>query len=232
MADSPARTRVSRAAARLRPGRQRHAAPSSCGAPPSGASRCLRPGPPGLDGTGWVAAALLAYRGACGSRPRSPPHALRGLRAGAAIGCPRDRDRSIRPAARTRSWPTRRPRPSSDISVVDGIPVTSVARTLLDCAPRLGRRGTEKLVAEAEHADLRPGGDPSAPRSCSRPPRPRHPARRDRRCGRRPGPDRVGARGCPAARVPRDRASTGATRGRLDDGSLRPSRFPLAQLSA
>ena len=38
-----------------------------------------------------------------------------------------------------------------DISVVDGLPVTSVSRTLLDCAPHLGRRGTEKLVAEAEH---------------------------------------------------------------------------------
>lgn len=37
-----------------------------------------------------------------------------------------------------------------DVSVVDGIPTTSVARTLLDCAPRLGRRGTEKLVTEAE----------------------------------------------------------------------------------
>jgi len=33
---------------------------------------------------------------------------------------------------------------------VDGIPTTSVARTLLDCAPLLGRRGTEKLVIEAE----------------------------------------------------------------------------------
>ncbi len=29
--------------------------------------------------------------------------------------------------------------------MVDGIPVTSVARTLLDCAPVVGRRGTEKL---------------------------------------------------------------------------------------
>ncbi len=37
-----------------------------------------------------------------------------------------------------------------DLTVVDGLPVTSVARTLLDCAPVLGRRGTEKLVAEAE----------------------------------------------------------------------------------
>jgi len=37
-----------------------------------------------------------------------------------------------------------------DISIVAGLPVTSVARTLLDCAPALGRRGTEKLVAEAE----------------------------------------------------------------------------------
>lgn len=39
---------------------------------------------------------------------------------------------------------------SQDVSVVDGIPTTSVARTLLDCAPILGRRGLEKLTLEAE----------------------------------------------------------------------------------
>lgn len=43
---------------------------------------------------------------------------------------------------------------SCDVSVVDGIPTTSVARTLLDCAPRLGRRDTEKMVAEAEHRGI------------------------------------------------------------------------------
>jgi hypothetical protein len=37
-----------------------------------------------------------------------------------------------------------------DITVIDGIPVTSVARTLLDCAPLVGCRGTEKLCQEAE----------------------------------------------------------------------------------
>jgi predicted transcriptional regulator of viral defense system/very-short-patch-repair endonuclease len=41
-----------------------------------------------------------------------------------------------------------------DITVVDGIPVTSIARTLLDCAPILGRRGTEKMVADAERLQL------------------------------------------------------------------------------
>lgn len=43
---------------------------------------------------------------------------------------------------------------SLDVDVVDGIPVTSVARTLLDCAPVLGRRGTEKLVREAEFQNV------------------------------------------------------------------------------
>jgi predicted transcriptional regulator of viral defense system len=38
---------------------------------------------------------------------------------------------------------------TADATVIDGIPVTSVARTLLDCAPLLGRRGTEKLCLEA-----------------------------------------------------------------------------------
>lgn len=37
-----------------------------------------------------------------------------------------------------------------DIDVVDGIPVTSVARTLLDCAAVVGRRGTERLIQKAE----------------------------------------------------------------------------------
>jgi predicted transcriptional regulator of viral defense system len=37
-----------------------------------------------------------------------------------------------------------------DVSLVDGIPTTSLARTLLDCAPVLGRRGTEKLIQQAE----------------------------------------------------------------------------------
>ena len=37
-----------------------------------------------------------------------------------------------------------------DVSLVEGLPVTSVARTLLDCAPVLGRRGIEKLLREAE----------------------------------------------------------------------------------
>lgn len=39
---------------------------------------------------------------------------------------------------------------AQDVSIIDGLPVTTVARTLLDCAPGLGRRGTEKLVAGAE----------------------------------------------------------------------------------
>ena len=34
--------------------------------------------------------------------------------------------------------------------MVDGIPVTSVARTLLDCAPIVGRRGTENLIQKAD----------------------------------------------------------------------------------
>ena len=38
-----------------------------------------------------------------------------------------------------------------DVDIVNGLPVTSVARTLLDCAPVLGQRGTEKLVREAEY---------------------------------------------------------------------------------
>ena len=38
-----------------------------------------------------------------------------------------------------------------DVTLVDGLPVTSVARTLLDCAPILGRRGTGRLVREAEY---------------------------------------------------------------------------------
>ena len=37
-----------------------------------------------------------------------------------------------------------------DVDVLDGIPVTSVARTLLDCAPVVGRRGTERLIQKAE----------------------------------------------------------------------------------
>jgi very-short-patch-repair endonuclease len=41
-----------------------------------------------------------------------------------------------------------------DVSVVDGIPATSVARTLLDCAAVLGRRGTERLVVEAERLQV------------------------------------------------------------------------------
>lgn len=36
-----------------------------------------------------------------------------------------------------------------DTTVVDGLPVTSIARTVLDCTPRLGRRGAETLCQEA-----------------------------------------------------------------------------------
>ncbi len=41
-----------------------------------------------------------------------------------------------------------------DVTIVDGLPMTSVPRTLLDCAPVLGRRGTERLVREAEYRDV------------------------------------------------------------------------------
>lgn len=37
-----------------------------------------------------------------------------------------------------------------DLTVVGGIPVTAVERTVLDCAPVVGRRGTEKLCGEGE----------------------------------------------------------------------------------
>lgn len=36
-----------------------------------------------------------------------------------------------------------------DTTIVGGLPVTSIARTVLDCTPRLGRRGTEKLCQAA-----------------------------------------------------------------------------------
>ena len=52
------------------------------------------------------------------------------------------------------------------MSVVDGIPTTSVARTLLDSAPVLGRRGTEKLIQQAERLrtfDLRRNSRTSLP---------------------------------------------------------------------
>ncbi len=41
-----------------------------------------------------------------------------------------------------------------DVTVVDGIPVTSPARTLLDCAPVVGPAGTAKLVAVAERLGI------------------------------------------------------------------------------
>ena len=83
--------------------------------------------------------------------------------------------------------------------VVDGIPATSVARTLLDCAPVLGRRGTERLVPEGRAArHLRPSGRPRPPGPRRGSPRPRHPS------GRRHG-DAAGARG--AHRVGRPRTS-------------------------
>lgn len=42
---------------------------------------------------------------------------------------------------------------SVDLTAVDGIVATSVVGTLLDCAPILGRRGTEKLCQQAGHRD-------------------------------------------------------------------------------
>lgn len=37
-----------------------------------------------------------------------------------------------------------------DVEVVRGIPTTSVARTLLDCAPIVGRRGVEQMIQRSE----------------------------------------------------------------------------------
>ena len=47
----------------------------------------------------------------------------------------------------------RRLRPH-DVCVVDAIPVTSVARTLLDCASVVGRRAAEKMVLAAERTGV------------------------------------------------------------------------------
>jgi hypothetical protein len=38
----------------------------------------------------------------------------------------------------------------ADRAVVDGIPCTSLARTVLDCAPRLGRQGVERAIGQGE----------------------------------------------------------------------------------
>jgi very-short-patch-repair endonuclease len=38
----------------------------------------------------------------------------------------------------------------ADRAVVDGIPCTSLARAVLDCAPRLGRQGIDKAIERAE----------------------------------------------------------------------------------
>lgn len=107
----------------------------------------------------------------------------------------------------------RRLRPQ-DVEIVDGLPVTSMARTLLDCAPGLGRRGTEKLVAEAEHlgtfdlaaahdllAHLRghPGRGSCAPRSAMR---------LGRAGGRRLAPRTVCERRCARTGPSRSRSAT------------------------
>lgn len=44
--------------------------------------------------------------------------------------------------------------PDDEIDVVEGIPVTSVSRTLLDLAPILGRRGLERAMGEVEVRSL------------------------------------------------------------------------------
>lgn len=108
------------------------------------------PGHRRLPPLGWIAGSVLA----CGMRAstcRLTAAKLRELRFSARMLV----DVAVHsPAGRCHhhvvTYSARNLRPQ-DVSVVDGIPATSVARTLLDCAPVLGRRGTEKLLAEAEH---------------------------------------------------------------------------------
>lgn len=103
-----------------------------------------------LSPLGRVAGALLACRAAPaasyltgafvrGWRPRLPPRL--DVTGGAQTGPAHDRvlihdGRGLR---------------AHDVELVNDLPVTSAARTLLDCAAVLDRRGTEKLVREAEY---------------------------------------------------------------------------------
>ncbi len=48
----------------------------------------------------------------------------------------------------------RRPSALADATVRDGIPITSVARTIIDLAPRVGRARLERLVGDADKQDL------------------------------------------------------------------------------
>ena len=148
------------------------------------------PGHRRLPPLGWVAASVLV----CGARAcashLTAAH-MRELRSSSrtlvdvAVPSP-----SGRCHGHVVTHSARRLRPG-DVSVVDGIPATSVARTLLDCAPSLGRRGTEKLVAEAEHrGTIRSRGDRRAHGARPGSSRPGHPARGDRRRIGCTGPDR------------------------------------------
>ena len=113
----------------------------------------VRPGvfalAPTLPPLGPVAAALLT----CGPRAwachltGAAIHDLRRDRRvliDVAMWSPRGRGHDglvMHSARRLRPW---------DVAVVGGIPVTSVARTLLDCAPIVGRRGMEELIQKAD----------------------------------------------------------------------------------
>lgn len=106
------------------------------------------PGRRRLPRYGPVAAAVLAHAPGASASHRTAGW-LRALRHDGRVVV----DVAVRSPGRRRggviTHSARRLRPQ-DISIVEGIPATSVARTLLDCAPDIGRRGTEKMVAEAE----------------------------------------------------------------------------------
>ncbi len=107
------------------------------------------PGHRRLPAGGAVAAAVLA----CGFGASASHRTSAGLRDLRSDGRTLI-DVAVRSAAGRRpgnviTHSARRLRPR-DVTIVAGIPSTSVARTLLDCAPALGRRGTEKLVIAAE----------------------------------------------------------------------------------
>jgi very-short-patch-repair endonuclease len=120
------------------------------GAPDPAAPWRLRPRPPSAPSTGhWLAAVLAAGPG--GALSHREAAALHGLR-------PSSRSRiDVTTARRLRS---RRPGIEihhsavlhpQDVTAVEGIPVTSVARTLVDLAQVLAPDGLAKALREAEH---------------------------------------------------------------------------------
>lgn len=111
------------------------------------------PGHRRLPPLGWAAAAVLAC-GLGASASHLTAGGLHALRLDSRTLIDVAVSSACRHAhARVVTHSARNLRPH-DVTVVDGIPVTSPARTLLDCAPVVGPADTAKLVAVAERLGI------------------------------------------------------------------------------